>query len=172
MADRGMGTIFFDTSDTDDEQQFTLAHELAHFLLDYEVPRQRSVETFGASILPVLDGDRLPTPAERLHAVMSGISLGTMCHFMERPDDGLPAHIVLDVESRADRLALELLAPAALLHTLMRQESAPRGFNARLLFLTQHLVDEYGLPAAIASSYARFLLGQWGEPTFRDWLFG
>lgn len=171
LADRGKGTIFVDAQDPANEQRFTLAHELAHFLLDYQAPRQRAVSIFGPSIRPVLDGERSPTQAERVHAVLSRVHLGVMSHFMERPEEGLPLNIVIDIEDRADHLALELLAPALLLQERMSQPPAPRGFNARLTFLTEVLVTEYGLPEAIASPYARYVLAQLGEPTFRDWLF-
>lgn len=172
LADRGQGTIFFDADDTEAEQRFTLAHELAHFLLDYLHPRERALTALGASILPVLDGVRAPTMEERLHAVLSAVPLGVMSHVMERPDNGLPTTFVIAIEDRADRLALELLAPAQDLSTLMRSTTAPKGFETRLAFLTQLLVQFYGLPAAIASTYARYVLTQMGEPTFRDWLFG
>ena len=172
LADRDRGTIFYDVQDSEDEQRFTLAHELAHFLLDYQAPRQRAVAILGMSILPVLDGDRPPTVAERVHAVLSTVPLGTMSHFMERPDDGLPATIVIDIEDRADRLALELLAPASSLHEMMSLSTTPRGFDRRLLFLTQQLRVLYGLPATAASSYARYILAQLGEPGVRDWLLG
>ncbi len=193
IAYRGKGTIFFDADDPKDEQRFTLAHELAHFLLDYQAPRQRAVTILGASILPVLDGDRLPTRAERLHAVLSTVHLGVMSHVMERPDEGLPTNVVINIEDQANRLALELLAPVLPLCELMSSRATarvaptmttgqeepyhsdrpeePRGFSARLIFLTQHLTAEYGLPETVASSYARYVLQQLGEPTFRDWLF-
>ena len=35
----------------------------------------------------------------------------------------------------------------------------------------EQLITKSGLSEAIASSYARYLLRQLGEPTFRDWLF-
>ncbi len=171
LADRGKGTIFFDASDSEAEQRFTLAHELAHFLLDYLLPRQRALTTLGTSILPVLDGERAPTLEERLQAVLSAVPLGVMSHVMERPDDGLPTNTVLAIEDRADRLALELLAPAQSLYSLMQSETAPKGFDRRLTFLTRLLVQHYGLPDIMASSYARYMLTQLGEPTFRDWLF-
>lgn len=169
VANRGKGAIFYDAKDTEEEQRFTLAHELAHFLLDYQAPRQRAVAILGETILPVLDGEREPTLAERLHAVLGTVALGTMSHCMERPGEGLPASAILDIEDRANRLALELLAPVALLTE--RLATAPRGFNARFYFLTQLLASEHGLPASIAAAYARFLLRKLGEPTFRDWLF-
>jgi len=172
LANRGKGIIFVDASDADEEQRFTLAHELAHFLLDYQLPRQRALSALGPSILPVLDGERAPTLAERVHAVMSSVHLGAMSHVMERPESGLPTNLVIDIENRADRLALELLAPAESLCALMQQATAPRGFDGRLAYVTQVLTQHYGLPGAIATSYARYVLAQLGEPTFRDWLFG
>lgn len=171
IADRGKGTIFFDTQDHEHEQRFTLAHELAHFLLDYQAPRQRVLTALGESILPVLDGDRPPTVAERLHAVLSTVPLGVLSHLMERPDEGLPGNTVIDIEDRANRLALELLAPALPLQELMERTTAPRGFRTRLAFLTGQLITGYGLSEVIASSYAHYMLHQLGEPTFRDWLF-
>ena len=171
MAYRGKGTIFMDAQDLDNEQRFTLAHELAHFLLDYQAPRRRAVAILGPSILPVLDDDRPPTPAERLHAVLSSVPLGVLSHVMERPDDGLPTSVVIDIEDRANRLALELLAPAFPLQEMMSLATAPRGFSTRLAFLTQHLIVQYRLPGTSADSYARYVLGQLGEPNFRDWLF-
>lgn len=172
LAGRGKGTIFLDVSDADDEQRFTLAHELAHFLLDYQFPRRRAVDALGPSILAVLDGERAPTLAERVHAAMSSVHLGTLSHMMERPESGLPANIVLDMEDRADRLALELLAPAEAVCALLRQPAVPGGFEARLMYATQLLTRSYGLPIAIAATYARHVLARLGEPTFRDWLFG
>ncbi len=170
LADRGEGVIFYDADDLLDEQRITLAHELAHFLVDYQAPRERAMSIFGPSILPVLDGERLATDVERLHAVLSTVHLGRMSHIMERPDEGLPSNAVLDIEERADRLALELLAPAALLCTQMQQTTV-HGFKERLAFLTQQLITIHALPDYIASSYARYVLHQMGEPTFRDLLF-
>lgn len=172
LADHGQGAIFFDADDSEAEQRFTLAHELAHFLLDYLHPRERALTALGASILPVLDGERMPTMEERLQAVLSAVPLGVMSHVMERPDDGLPTTFVIAIEDRADRLALELLAPAPSLSTLMQSATAPEGFDLRLAFLTRLLIQSYGLPGEIAATYARYILTQLGEPTFRDWLSG
>lgn len=172
IAERGKGTIFFDAQDTDAEQRFTLAHELAHFLLDYQALRERAIAALGPSIMPVLNSERPPKLEERLHAALSAVHLGTMSHFMERPEEGLPTNTVLAIEDRADQLALELLAPQLPLQTFMCQTNTPRGFTARLRFLTEHLLTVYGLPDTIASSYARYILHQLGEPTWRDWLTG
>src|SRR5947209_7799628 len=44
VAFRGHGLIFLDGGDPLDEQRFSLAHELAHFLRDYQQPRARASE--------------------------------------------------------------------------------------------------------------------------------
>ena len=44
IARRGHGIIFLDGADTEDEQRFSLAHQLSHFLHDYFLPRCRAVD--------------------------------------------------------------------------------------------------------------------------------
>lgn len=48
----GHGLIFVDSLDADAEQRYTIAHETAHFLLDYHYSRQRVLSLFGERILP------------------------------------------------------------------------------------------------------------------------
>ncbi len=168
---RNLGTIFVDASDPLEEQRLTIAHEGAHFLYDYHLPRKRAIEALGEDIREVLDGMRAPTREERLDGVLANVHIGIKGHLMERPDEGVPTNFILDAEDRADRLALELLAPAASLRERMQQTNAPTGYRARLAFLTTALYTEYGLPQSINAFYAEMLLHQWGEPTFRDWLF-
>lgn len=168
---RSRGTIFVDANDSPEEQRFTIAHEGAHFLYDYYLPRKWAIEALGENICEVLDGKRSPTLEERLHSVLANVHVGIRGHLMERPDEGVPANMILDAEDRADRLALELLAPMASLCKLMQQIDAPTGYRARFAFLTTLLYTEYGIPQSINAFYAEMLLHQWGEPTFRDWLF-
>ncbi|MER3439575.1 MAG: hypothetical protein C4346_19370, partial [Chloroflexota bacterium] len=42
VAAGGHGVIFIEGADPDDERRFTLAHEVAHFLLHYQHPRERA----------------------------------------------------------------------------------------------------------------------------------
>lgn len=171
LAYRGKGIIFVDSSDMPDERRFTLAHELAHFLLDYRSPRQRALAALGSGISAVLDGLRPPTRQERLHAVLEAVPLGVLTHLMERPAGGIPSSAVFFIEGRADRLALELLAPAALV--LEKHGSMQRtGYEERRTRLQALLAGEHGLPAGIAQAYAGTLLYKAGGPSFRDWLTG
>lgn len=172
FAYRGNGVIFLDSTDPADEQRFTLAHELAHFLLDYWLPRQRTLETLGEPIQEVLDGERAPTTEERLHAVLANTSLGVLSHLMERPDVGIPTAVVLEVEERADQLALEIIAPANLLIDGRDVNSQTVPYITRLQTLVTTLKTSFGLPSSVARPYARMLLSRCGGPSIRDWLFG
>ena len=110
----GHGLIFLDGTDKDDEQRFSLAHELAHFLRHYRHPRRRACRYLGESIAEVLDGERAPTERERLHALLKHLPLGFHLHLMRRgPRREVLDAAVAQAEEEADQVAYELLAPAA-----------------------------------------------------------
>lgn len=143
VAHGGRGLILINEDDTEDEQRFTGAHEVAHFIADYLEPRRASVESVGRAALDVLDGVRAPSLVERLRAVLAGQRLRAYVH-LTRAQGGEP-----DAESRADRLAVELLAPEG--HALAALEADPAAAPALVLRAA------YGLPAAVAARYARWL---------------
>src|SRR5947208_702339 len=82
VAWRGWGYVFLDEADAEDEQRFSLAHELAHFLKHYWQPRREAVRRLGQQILEVYDGRRSPTAAEQLDGLLSESSLGFHVHLM------------------------------------------------------------------------------------------
>jgi hypothetical protein len=150
----GSGFIFLDSTDPPDEQRFSLAHELAHYLADYDAVRRRVVQQLGPATLEVLDGKRAATFDEQLHSVLRNVAVGPHFHVMERDDSGRPkSHSEREAEERADRLAFELLAPAKLLFA----NSDP----------TQ-LMTEFGLPARETAKYVSLLWSS--EP--RTWVDG
>src|SRR5206468_10121310 len=128
VARHGWGYVFLEEAEDEDEQRFSLAHELAHFLRHYWQPRQDAVRHLGKTILEVFDGRRGPTPAERLHGLLSDSPLGFHVHLMERDVAGLPVTEAVRVaEEEADRLAFELLAPAE----EVRARAEPGGATGR-----------------------------------------
>ncbi len=152
VAARGRGVIFIDGSDPTDEQQMSLSHELAHYLLDYLLPRDRAIQVFGQSIIPVLDCDRLPTHAERLSAVLGGVTLGVYSRLWLRGPLGLARDArVVAQEDLADMLAFELMAP--------RREVVARARDiiAKPDAVSALLRTEFGLPSSSADAYARVL---------------
>lgn len=163
VATGGHGFVFVDGADPEEERRFTLAHEVAHFLLDYQAPRERAIRALGMRIASVLDGVRVPTAEERVDAALAGCPLGLHTHLLVRAGDR-GARAVL-AEARTDRLAWELLAPAEeVCHLAAGSDGGP---------LRRLLIDGYGLPPGEAERYARTLRETYGPPpSFVEWLRG
>lgn len=169
IAARGHGFIFTDAHDSAEEHRFTAAHEIAHFLLDYDAPRRRALEFFGEIIRPVLDGERAPTTHERINAVLSSTPLGVFFNLMPRNTQAsIDQGAILRSEDRADRLALELLAPAdQVLARLAADDLQPFERTRQICDL---LVNEYGLPRTVARIYAVALLPKGATTSTAQWL--
>ncbi len=138
----GVGVIFLDAADPADERRFSLGHELAHYLRDYWGPRRRASNLLGPAVLEVFDGRRPSSSEERLHALLRGVRVWFHTHLLARDTD--PQAAVTAAERDADRLAYELLAPAAAVRT--------GGGD-----LPDRLRSEFGLPPAHAARYAALL---------------
>lgn len=172
LARAGRGLVVLEGSDPEDERRVSLAHEASHFLVDYVHPRQKALEALGEAGREVLDGLRLPTLEERLTGVLRGVEVGVYAHLMERSAVGEVNRLeVLAAEDRADRIALELLAPR---QTVLERLEATRirwGEHSAVTAATEILVEEFGLPEAIAQEYGRSLV--WSHRStrsFREWL--
>lgn len=155
IARHGQGLIFLDGTDPPDEQRFSLAHELAHYLRDYWLPRREASARLGAAILEVLDGRRAAQREERIDALVARIELGYHVHLLARTPEGAAADAtVARAERAADLLAYELLAPAAVVLRAL-PDTEPR---ARRTTATRQLRDTFGLPAVQAAQYATLLV--------------
>lgn len=167
VAFQGRGIVFLDGGDAVDEQRYSLAHEAAHFLTDYMTPREVILERLGPEYADVLDGLRLATKAERIDSLLVGIRLGVHRHLMDRgPSD---ADRWLASESRADRLALELLAPRAEVVRQLRLRGGPTRLNP--IETIDLLTSRFGLPASVATSYAeRLTLHPRPARSVNEWL--
>ena len=150
-ADGGQGFIFVCGADATEEQRFTIAHDAAHFLADYWLPRLRILDALGPSVADVLDGRRLPQPQERVAAILEGVRLGPYWHLLPRSG----AHVndderIASVEDRADELGLELVAPRRrvlqLMHDLAGKRLADANGLGDILGLT------FGLPPYVFAS--------------------
>lgn len=171
VAFGGRGMVMLDGSDQVDELRFSLAHEVGHFLIDYQQPRSRAIRRLGPGIVDVLDGLRQPTNEERIDAVLSDVSVGVHVHLMDRSASGsIGCGRVAGSEFRADRLALELLAPEQEVYRATR----PLAGSSReqvMAASAKALIEAFGLPSAVADEYARFLAApHYREPTVRAWL--
>lgn len=197
VGSRGVGFVFVDKTLPPDEFSLTVAHEVAHFIADYLVPRERALARLGDRILPVLDGERPPAPEERVEALLAGIPLG-------RFTDVTLADRLVEFEHDADLLALELLAP---MDDVLRElgvypagglspaESfSHRGGSSSRWFhftvgervappqaitvsrIRALLVTRYGLPEAAAGWYAGYIHSSlppgYADGGFAGWLLG
>ncbi|WP_338865484.1 ImmA/IrrE family metallo-endopeptidase [Myxococcus stipitatus] len=159
VARRGRAVLFLDSTDSLDEQRFTLAHEVAHFVLDHLLPRRWALSVFGESIRPVLDKTRSPTPAEKLSSHFSQIPIGIQVKLMERgPSGAIRSTQVLHSERRADRLAYELLAPSTLAQETLGDRPEEEG--------ALELAGRFGLTHSAAREYAQMLLLHRRPPRF------
>jgi hypothetical protein len=165
--------ILLDENDTPQEQRFSLAHEIAHFLLDYLEPRRELTRYLPSETLSVLSGQRPPTLEERLLATLAGLTLRPQLHFMERDTAGYYASPeTVHAEQKADRLAIELLAPFAQVVAAIEGEITDTpGVNNRRERIVRYLVQDFQLPSAVAAGYARQIMQKcrW-EESFQEWL--
>jgi hypothetical protein len=164
VAFGGKGLIFLDGSDPIDEQRFSLAHEIAHFLIDYWKPRQKAISKLGNDISNVFDGHRSPTVNERLYAVLSSTNLGIYIDVMERGSKSEAE--IWRVENQADKVALVLLAPPDIVLKISDLSSSK--FDERLNSITRMLTMDFGLPKSISKLYGIELLNTVGKG--RSWV--
>lgn len=170
----GQGWVMLDGAAPPEERRFTLAHETAHFICDYLVPRARAVERIGPAITEALDGMRPPAVAERAAAALAGAPIGLHMHLMARREHGpIGCQEIEGAETRADQLALELLAPAGEVERRLRVAGPPRSHRDRVKLAEGVLMRDFGLPPVIAAGYAEPLCrAAFGGRSFRDWLAG
>lgn len=166
VAFKGKGIIFLDTSDPPADKRFSLAHEAAHFIIDHWEPRSAVAREITPETVKVFDGEREPTVAERFKGITRGIIIRPYEHFMDRSADGnIQLSPVLLAEDKADRLALELLAPASNVIGDQKISGEPASEKS----LSMVLAGKFGLPASVGASYGRFLYSKYvPEPSLRE----
>jgi hypothetical protein len=144
-ADGGQGFIFVCGADEPEEQRFTIAHDAAHFLADYWLPRLRVLAALGPPATEVLDGRRKPQAKERAAAILEGVRLGPHWHLLPRrcvnPDKDERIGLV---EDRADDLGLELVAPRQRVRQVLNRMPGRPRLDA--LAICQALGSVFGLP--------------------------
>ena len=173
VAHAGKGIVLLDGTDPEDEQRFSLAHESAHFMVDYLEPRQKALTAMNESIVEVLDGLRPATREERINALLTGQTIGVHTHLMDREPDGrIGCRDTAGAEGRADRLALELLAPASEVRRRLARGAGPQAsYDERVRRTLGLLAGTFGVPLPVADDYARWLCRVWfGEADVREWL--
>lgn len=168
VAYRGEGLVFIDGADLDDQRRFTIAHEVAHFMVDYWQPRERAIARLGQGVADVIDGLRPPTVAERVNALLTHTPAGVHTDLMER--ECIRADL-WKIEDRADQVALALLAPPQAV--LAATDLSAGRFDQRRASLTTVLCDQFGLPVSVAQTYTYALLAAIGKgPSLAEYFRG
>lgn len=161
LAYGGIGIIFVDANDSLAERRVNLAHEMGHFLADYQAQRKR-LAAYDPDLLSVMDGFRAPADAEALAALIADLPLGVQTHLLERDRaGGYRARSTIHAEDQAEQVAWELLAPRALV-----LDQVPDRHPGRFEAVLQ---NDYGFPVGVAGAYGRFLARLSG-PRGDDWL--
>ena len=161
VAYGGKGIIFVDGGDQVDQLRFTLAHEIAHFLIDYWMPRKKAVQSFGHSIIEVIDGQRSPSLDERVQSLLSRIPIGVHTNLLERDKSGDDLNTIWKVEDKADKLALALLAPPD--EVLNLSDMTATYFEQRRDSIISVLIGLFGLPELVANAYGLELMSATGK---------
>jgi hypothetical protein len=149
VAFAGSGVLFVDATDDGAERRFTLAHEAAHFVVDYWLPRLELAER-APHLLAVIDGLRQPNDDDHVDALIARAPLGVQTHLFERDATGaMLTPQVKMLEQRAAQIAWEVLAPQAVV-TQHISEVDP-------FALMRSLEVDFGLPRTTAREYAQHL---------------
>lgn len=160
VAFAGSGVLFLDAADDPAQRRLTVAHEGAHFAVDYWLPRLRLAQR-APQLLEVVDGLREPDPEDHVDALLARIPFGVHTHLFERDEAGGTRDIAVDhAEDRATQVAWELLAP--------RDAVVARTAHADDFTVVRTLEADFGLPRAAAREYAGYLRGGGGRRRF-DW---
>ncbi|MEA2407718.1 MAG: hypothetical protein QOE69_1837 [Thermoleophilaceae bacterium] len=149
VAFGGSGVLFLNAGDPPAERRLTVAHEAAHFLVDYWLPRGK-VAARAPALLEVADGVRGASPVDHVDSLLARVPFGLHTHLFERdPAGAIPNLGVNEAEQRATQVAWELLAPQAAV--------AARVFTDDEFSLVRTLESEFGLPRESAREYGKYL---------------
>lgn len=151
----GAGIIFINGTDNIRDRRFTLAHEVAHFLLDYLLPREKVIQKFGESIISVLDGLREPTTEERIRGILQGVNPQPNTHLLEKEGKGgFDNYYNWTAENNADALAVEILAPVNQVCRELLSTHPGLDYAGYKNQATELLFEKYLLPKGIAKLYS------------------
>ncbi|WDF54338.1 ImmA/IrrE family metallo-endopeptidase [Mucilaginibacter sp. KACC 22063] len=167
---RGVGFMFINGTDDEQERRYTIAHEVSHFLLDYKIPRDKIIKKLGAEVEEVLDGIREPSSKEMVEGIIKHVAVKPFTHLLEKEGDGSFENLqVYYAENNADTLALELLAPASRIKAETLKEKKKLSHTDFCKICNELLVHRYKLPTQIATDYAKVLAYRaTGGPSIMD----
>lgn len=151
----GQGIVFIDGTLPINEQCYTLAHEIGHYLIEFEHPQKQAKQFIGDSISEVFDGARKPTIEEHLTGIITQTSVSPYIHLLEREQSSAEERFqIWAAENRADELAFELIAPFDAICGELRAAGKSWSFTRIQEDLPDVLLRNFGLPRSVISQYA------------------
>lgn len=158
LSYNGYTYIFLNGTESAEEQRFTLAHEFAHYLLDYKLPRQSIIEKSGVAIIDALNNKRDFTAEEKLLALVQDYSLKAFTYLLDAPATSAFERLhVWKAENKADELAMELLAPYTNILQDISRDGIVRRFSPLKQYLPKLLQVKYGFTTDLAHLYGKSL---------------
>ena len=103
-----------------------------------------------------MDGLRGASLDERVRSLLSSIPIGVHTDLLERGDSSANLSQTWKVEDQADKIALALLAPPQ--DVLPLSNTNATNFKQRKVSIMTILINEFGLPEAVAKVYSQELL--------------
>lgn len=158
LIQNGTVIMFIDTAENDIRQRYTLAHQVSHFLLAYQMPKERAIIKLGKEIAAALKDDTEAPVTQLVQSALQGMTGAAYTLLIEKSEDAFPSdRLNLLPESPADTLALELLAPRYQIIQETASASARLRYSPFKRTCQELLIDKYRIPLEIAHKYAKEL---------------
>jgi Zn-dependent peptidase ImmA (M78 family) len=161
VAHHGHAFLLIDDALQPDERRMIVAHETAHFWIDYEWPRRRVASRFGQAGVELLDQERALSDADLLMATAAGVRIQTYYHYHAKS-----AQQESEVERRANTLACLLIAPPNNVISEAARRHIACDDDARWLTL---LHQQFGMPERWGRGYLPLLARQPVSPSYSSW---
>jgi hypothetical protein len=161
IAQKGHAILFIDAALSLDARRMIVAHETAHYWIDYELPRRRMKLRYGNGGMQALDQERAPEIVEILMATAMGAPIQAFYHyqFKEHKQE-------TEVEQRANTLACLLIAPRREVLSRAKICRMSRDDESKWLELLHH---GFGIPENWGRGYLPLLLRNFRERSFSSW---
>lgn len=161
IAQKGHAVLFIDNALSPNERRMIVAHETAHFWIDYELPRRRMKFRYGDGGVQILDQERAPETVEILMAAAAGAPVQAFYHYHFK------GHTQeTDVEQRANTLACLLIAPRRDVLACANKCQITREDESKWLRLLHQV---FGMPDNWARGYLPLLQRDFRERSFSSW---
>jgi len=147
--------MFIEDDENPIQQRFTVAHEVSHYLLDYQIPKEKAILALGKEIEDVLNGNLPANNTQLALSVIKGINIDPYSFLIEKTGNGsFEDWKNFNSENEADYLALELLAPRIRIINETFSSTKRLSYSQFTRKSQEILIEKYRIPSDIARQYA------------------